>query len=475
MWGSQRDKKGEKQASAYFELARTQYEANDLESSAKSAEAAIAVTQSLSEKFPENLTHQKNTANALYFLGNVYFARRRFKAAIKVLNRSEAIYRKLDEAKFLSAAPLIADVQMRRARVMAAEGRGASAAVEADEAVSTYLALTGAKADHPMSRDLARILAGNGIVLAWYGDPDLAVGSADRAVRIYVTQRSKSGKLEISTDEIGDFSDAAARAALIHLQQGRQSVALEAAQVAMQLGAPEDDADFVSQTAQSFIKTKLLAPDESNQLADVLTQRLTGDAQRLRPALQGDRLKLTTFADALAQSGMDDGGELAAALTLPVLDCKIVTPSQRAANSQASDFARSLAGIAADLMPAQPDNAIRIGLEAHYLFAAASRSQQDSPEATFQNIGPHWGRLLIALSAAFEARRDPVMALDLAAWGSIVAQQLAPMMFMSSEWVHVVHGCIARYAKMSAVMGDHETAAEARAFLAQLDGSVIKA
>jgi hypothetical protein len=68
-----------------------------------------------------------------------------------------------------------------------------------------------------------------------------------------------------------------------------------------------------------------------------------------------------------------------------------------------------------------PVEGIRIGLEAHYLFAAASGSGQ-SLAPRFQNLGPDWAAVLRACSAAFEARNDPMMALDLASWASRVAR-----------------------------------------------------
>src|SRR5262249_37685319 len=149
-----------------------------------------------------------------YMLAAIHQAADRPDAAVAVLSECEGIYERLGQAKFLDARPLIADVKIRRAGALADQGLGASAVVEAATAVTTYMQITGSADGEKQMLDLARVLARNSLILARFGDPDMAVASADRAVRTYLTH-------PVNPEHAGYFCQALAQAALIHLDQGR--------------------------------------------------------------------------------------------------------------------------------------------------------------------------------------------------------------------------------------------------------------
>src|SRR5262249_24986818 len=101
-------------------------------------------------------------------------------------------------------------------------GYGASAVLDLDDAVSRYQQICAAHSP-PRLTDLARVLSENAVTLKYFGDPDLAVGAADRAIRIYV---NRGGGLDLVGAQ--SLERAARVAAEIHGEFGRLDAALDA-------------------------------------------------------------------------------------------------------------------------------------------------------------------------------------------------------------------------------------------------------
>jgi hypothetical protein len=143
-------------------------------------------------------------------------------------------------------APLIADVGMRRALACADDGRGASAVTEAAAAVTACQALAaqvpaGQRTSlHPVLRGLARVYTVGATILARFGDPDAAAGSADRGIRIYMSDPTGTGAFAVAPEDMGNLVSGTSVAATIHALHGRIDISLFAAQVGAKFsGLPE--------------------------------------------------------------------------------------------------------------------------------------------------------------------------------------------------------------------------------------------
>src|SRR5699024_739023 len=148
--------------------------------------------------------------------------------AARALDEAEQAYGRLSPRRF-AVADRIADVQARRALAYGLAGAGGSAIVDAHAAAVHYRRANGDDPGGPRSLDLARVLAVNADVLAAYGDPDLAVSSADLAVR-----RS----LQHGGGDEAHLRRALAVAVAVHAAHGRHDLADQAATVTRRLGPP---------------------------------------------------------------------------------------------------------------------------------------------------------------------------------------------------------------------------------------------
>ena len=85
--------------------------------------------------------------------------------------------------------------------------------------------------------------------------------------------------------------------------------------------------------------------------------------------------------------------------------------------------------IGLEVMPRDPNAGLLLGLEAHYLFAGANRTQTLSMRHQFDVFGPVWARVLLACSQLFHSNPHQSykeLALDLAAWARAAAWQFMP-------------------------------------------------
>lgn len=91
-------------------------------------------------------------------------------------------------------------------------------------------------------------------------------------------------------------------------------------------------------------------------------------------------------------------------MTRPAIDCVIATPAHRCPPQLAPAYAVELAQLALSMLRAAPEAGLRMGLEAHYLFAVASEQQVLAMRYQFQDFGPAWARVLLACSRVFQDR-----------------------------------------------------------------------
>ena len=281
-----------------------------------------------------------------------------------------------------------ADVQVRRALAYGLAGAGATALVEAQSAVLRH---RGGR-----RRELARALAVNADVLAAYGDPDLAVASADLAIRLFLRgRRPRADRAELRR--------ALAVAVAVHTAHGRHDLAGQAGAVARRIGGLAGPAPTV---------LEIRRPSLDVTVAAALTRLgrpppLIGDRSVVRPAV---------------------------ALELLVPLDRVLGPAGCAAGGRAVDAAarlgRTLAALAIESDAAAGG---RLGLEAHALLAGASRLGSELLSRQLPTFGPPWAAALLACSRRAEADRDHALALDLAVWAAGVAGRLFPATLVDRE------------------------------------------
>jgi hypothetical protein len=285
-------------------------------------------------------------------------------------------------------------------------------------------------------------------------------------VRIYLNTQRTGAKFSIRAEDVEYLLQAAAQATLIHLDHGRLEIGLTAAKIAAQ---------FLPATAPDAVRTAVQTMNDrvlGMTSARVVCRWLLNNFGHAPPGPPNNRLPLTTLAGALAATGQDPGGQLVQALTRPVLDCAIIIPSQRSALSVAPAYAARLATTAIEVFPTSPVDGIRIGLEAHYLFAAASNAQHPELRYAFRDYGPNWARVLLAIAAAFEARNNLKMALDVASWAAGAARQLQLMPpFFTPELATLAQKCVQCHGQMLIATGDREAGEQALATAATITAS----
>ena len=269
------------------------------------------------------------------------------------------------------------DGQVRRALASGLAGAGASALVDSQAAV---LSCRGGP-----RRDLARALAVNA-VLAGYGDPDLAVASADLAIRLFLRGRRAAADRE-------ELRRALAVAVAVHRAHGRYGLAEQAVAVARRIGG-------------------LVGPAPT-----VLEAR--------RPALD---VTVAAALDRLDRSAPLVGNR---PIVRPPVELELVVPLDRVGTGKRSGDAaarvgRALAGLAIEALPVDGAAGGRLGMEAHAMLAGAARLGSELLTEQLAAFGPPWAAALLACARRAEADRDHALALDLATRAAGVAEQLFP-------------------------------------------------
>jgi hypothetical protein len=93
------------------------------------------------------------------------------------------------------------------------------------------------------------------------------------------------------------------------------------------------------------------------------------------------------------------------------------------------------------LLPTKPVEGLRLGLEAHYVFAIESRRQTPQMRYQLAEFGPHWARALLSCARFYAVAGNGRMAEDLAGWLRGVALGLAPFGFLQREIAGLVDDC----------------------------------
>jgi hypothetical protein len=319
-------------------------------------------------------------------------------------------------------------------------GAGASAVADLQWAVKSYFALGAGKPESPHYLDLARVLSDNAGVLARFGDPDLAVASADTAIRMFFSQGDKINERADSQVYASSARRALAIAVVIHKAHGRDDIAGQAKGLGRGMGDRRPTMDeLISSYEKSFGEQERLRLTFTSALASATTllgrdrvpENLWEQAKPNRElGDSGVRANLVEREGQLIAevSGLEppdrDGIEVPGMYQISRL-----IPLDRCGVQIAPILAMQLARIAMDLMSRDVNAGLLLGLEAHYLFAGANRAQTMTMRHQFDEFGPLWARVLLTCSAFYHSNPHQSckdLALDLAAWARAAAWQLMP-------------------------------------------------
>lgn len=421
----------------------------------------------LVERDPGDREAKLMLGSLLYGLGSTLVSARQPDRALAALTECAGVYEELAELGEPDMRPLVADVRARKAQVLTQLGRGVSAVMESDQAVMTYLDLGADNSAHPLCLDLARVLSLNANVLYAYGDRDLAVCSADWAVRFYLSKAEAINSASLAEAFMHGryLRGSAGIAARVHSEQGKPEIALavgatevHSARAMAQSNAPEDLAHLASAlTRHGLVLRDAGRTDEGGELveeghgldpatATAAEAKATGNGDG-----DGDEPLSASFSAALTAAARRLGDDrVPSALRNLAFDpadrATTVIPSLRCQMQTAPAVATMLAELAVDLLhdpdPSSAREAGLLGREAHYLFAAASRAQVMSMRYQFHDYGATWARMLLALIPVFESSPGgAVIAEDLAGWLGGVTVQLQPFALTDQVTARLVEEC----------------------------------
>lgn len=308
-------------------------------------------------------------------------------------------------------------------------GRGASALVAAE---NTLLALLGAVEDGgPLSPDMAWALSQHAEVLHRFGDPDLAVAAADLALLAFMKRRDEINQMLVAKISYARaFTRAALVAADIHDRFGRPDYAEEARTLVA--GAAGEDTNVTIEPALPF-------------LADTSLARALG--------------KVPPPGYARAASGMSAGFK--SSITAPATDRSLILTVQRCSDHDAVVVADTLAAATVQTIAADPAAGVRLGLEAHVLYARQSEIQAPELRYNLGDHGPSWARALLLSSQAADGHDLRDLALDLAAWMGGVVENLMPFVLVNAETRALARECLAWHVRILRASGETEGASSA--------------
>ncbi len=399
----------------------------------------------------------------------------RYDESIAALLDAEQQY--LAHAHGIADESYLADLWVLRGMTQYRRGYGSSAVLDLDAGVKTHGDVVAAGAPVPARMALAKSLALNASVLQVFGDPDLAAGSADAAVGLFLQHADRLDDGPPEATNAHHLCLAARIAGDLHAAAGRMDVALQADEIGLRTAdrlADSDVADDEKLLVEAMTRkaVRLRAVGRADEAAPLFRSAFAADL-RLANAV-ADRLSSTpsvTLAQALAAAadrlGRPASYDELVALTQPGPEGPAAITSQRCDVESAPVHARDLAGMAIAMLPGDSRAGFRLGLEAHHLFALGSRYGARAMRFQLAEFGTVWARLLIDLSEAFERVGEAHLAMDMAAWAGGLANSLVPYA-MDVRTRELAAACVERHGAVLAASGDTERATEALAAAARL-------
>jgi hypothetical protein len=393
------DPEAQAQISALLDAARQTAARGDQRAAAELQLQAAALLRIQTVRFPRDPVHQQMLGSVLYGAGSYLSGAASPEVAVSALAEAEEAYRGLLPGE-PQAVQWIADVRARRALAWAALGARASAVVDIQNSLMTYLVLV-----QNAELDTARVLAVAADVLAVCVDADLAVACADRSVQIYQSVAAKRGRPVAEGGHLGYLARAAWVSRTIHAAQGRIGFA-EATQSIIDRSGPGG-----GPLPDPTLLTQLLGTPRMPDLHFTFATAVDGYEEAFGP--EQARLLRTTTARSKA------------VVQYVPISRIYVAEADRAVNAAAAlADAAGMFLAAGKLFPALPASAMRLGLEAHFLFSGASwlLTEAGRPDpralATIDVFVPSWVEILLQCAHYAESVADLDLAADLVAHAS---------------------------------------------------------
>jgi hypothetical protein len=306
----------------------------------------VIVRQMVADGVPEAVGGTQLGA-MLYTLGQWQLEAADLPGAVASLTEAEEAYGGLGE----ESAGLVADVVIRRALVHRAGGEPLSAMADAQQAVITAFNW-GRQAGDDRAVPVARVLGlAAEVQLFIGGDPEVAVAAADWSVQAYQEVLFADGQLAVPREQAFALRSAMRAAAVVHTAYGR---------------------------------TDLARPLHANVLA------LDGEPwPEFDDAVAHVRDFQPTLDAALHAAGHDDLAGRLAKFRETEREGVILVPATRCRMQDTPAVARELADAQTNLSIGVPEQLL-LGLEAHALFAEASRRRVPRLSRQFGEFGPVW-------------------------------------------------------------------------------------
>jgi tetratricopeptide (TPR) repeat protein len=417
---------------------------------------ALDIAERLTRADPADDRAIRLRGRILYLLGSLHIDADRWNTAVTVLEDAEKTYRELAGRGAGGIEPLIADVKARRATARMLGGRGASAVLEVDEAVSYHLSVPASQQTAARSLDMARILTSNAVILDRFGDPDLAVASADRAIRLYTSLAdaiNAAPDLDFQFEHLLAVADIAARihSASQRLDRavGADDLAVHAARALATASGSAGDASAlaVRLTRKALHLSAAGRPDRRDEADACLAEGRALDAAAVLQATAeweqavnaGPPITLgMALVEANLALGLGRARPVLDTIAVPAAAGGILSPSGRCSEEAARTHADELGKIAIDLLPLSALAGLRIALEAHYLFAVGTRHDAPVVRHQFDSSGIPWARLLLACCQTLDGMHEDwalPLALDLASWNFGVIVQLQPFVVTAQRYL----------------------------------------
>lgn len=390
---------------------------------------ACVLVRDAVEAEPETVANAQQLASMLYTLGEWELNAGEYPAAVETLTEAESLYLDVGESggplAGVDSDQMVADVVIRRARAHAAAREPLSAMTDAQHAVTVCLNRLDAAADDQRRVEAARVVAHAAQVqLTVGGDPDLAVGAADWALREFVAAFRTSNEIVVPAVHAPALQLAGRVAYVVHTAAGRAELARAARVFGGDVSPSLDqfvDAVRTEQPTLAGVLEELKRPD--------LVRGLTAETPLLVPATRCDPQLAPGYAEALTglqtQVGVD---------RFEVL----------------------------------------LGLEAHALFAAASRRQVDGMRYQFGHFGQLWATAVMNFGQRTAEQQEWAAAIDAANWLTAIMRELFPHAMVDAQARKIAMAATQWQHNIYTVVGDSlaaDDAAQAITVLAGLDKS----
>ena len=293
----------------------------------------IELARERAEGHPNHYEAKHLIAATQYELAGSLNASGRHEEALAALHEAQLGYTELSDAGVLDATSFLADVRARRAMTQAHRGHGATAVLEMDGAVIAYGQLVGGDEGLRHQPDFARVLAMNALILRRYGDPALAVASADAATQLFLQLADQINESPQSLSYARYLCTATAVSADVHAAEGRLDLALEADEIGLTTADTLADSDSATD-----MRTLVAALTRKGKHLGVVGRVIDGEAC-LQTAYDTDAETATRVTEEL-----DRGMPLTLVAALETAEIKLgtvraVPPAAGAERARAGDDA----------------------------------------------------------------------------------------------------------------------------------------